>query len=84
MGREILMKRINAYGLAVNDWNLYLDTHPDDKMGTSMYHDNVKKLKMLVGEFETKYGPLHAANSTSTERWDWVDDPWPWDAEGGK
>ena len=78
MDRDLLMKRINAYGLAVNDWNLYLDTHPDDKMGISMYHDVLKNLRMLVTEFEARYGPLRASSSTSRERWDWVDNPWPW------
>ena len=78
MDRDLLMKRINAYGLAVNDWNLYLDTHPNDKMGIKMYHDNAAKLKMLVSEFEAKFGPLSAVNSMNPDRWDWVDDPWPW------
>ena len=77
--REMMMKRINAYGLAVNDWNLYLDTHPDDKMGIAMYHDALKKLKSLKKEFETKYGPLSATDSVSMERWDWIDGPWPWE-----
>ncbi|MCL2838159.1 MAG: spore coat protein CotJB [Oscillospiraceae bacterium] len=79
MSREMLMKRINAYGLAVGDWNLYLDTHPDDRMGINQYHDNLKKLRSLVTEFEARFGPLSAAASTSMDRWDWVDDPWPWD-----
>ena len=28
-----------------------------------------------------KYGPIRPSQSNTTERWNWVDAPWPWEKE---
>ena len=77
--RENLQKKISAYGLAAYDWHLYLDTHPYDKRAIRMFHDIVRKLRPLEQEYESRYGPLRAENSVSTDSWDWINEPWPWE-----
>lgn len=77
--RKELMKRLNAYAFAAYDWNLYLDTHPDDTEAIKMFHKMVDKANELRDEYQAKYGPLSADASASTDRWNWLDSPWPWE-----
>ena len=77
--RAALMKKLNAYAFAAYDWNLYLDTHPEDRDAIAMFHKMVDKANMLRQEFEEKYGPLTAAASKNMQYWNWLDDPWPWE-----
>ena len=77
--RTALLKKLNAYAFAAYDWNLYLDTHPDDKDAIAMFHKMVNKANELKKEFEAKYGPLTAEAAMDMQRWNWLDDPWPWE-----
>ncbi|MBD9009164.1 MAG: spore coat protein CotJB [Clostridiales bacterium] len=77
--REQLLKKLSAYAFAAYDWNLYLDTHPNDTDAIAMFRKMADKANELREEFRSKFGPLTAAESTNTERWDWIDNPWPWD-----
>ncbi len=77
--RMTLLNKIQAYAFAAYDWNLYLDTHPDDKEAIMMFRKMVDKAEGLKMEYQSKYGPLTAAASKNTERWDWLDNPWPWE-----
>ena len=77
--RMKLMKRYNAYAFAAYDWNLYLDTHPNDKGAIAMFRKMADKAKALKEEYQAKYGPLTADASMDSERWNWIDNPWPWD-----
>jgi len=77
--RMELLKKYNAYAFAAYDWNLYLDTHPNDKDAIAMFKKMVERAKELRGEYQAKYGPLTAEASNDSERWNWIDNPWPWD-----
>lgn len=77
--RMMLLKKLNAYAFAAYDWNLYLDTHPQDKDAIVMFHKMAHKANMLKQEYESKYGPLTAEASQDMERWNWLDSPWPWE-----
>ncbi|MBQ4145481.1 MAG: spore coat protein CotJB [Clostridia bacterium] len=77
--RATLLKKIAAYAFAAYDWNLYLDTHPDDKDAIAMFHRMNDKATALKMEFESKYGPLTASASNDPDHWDWISSPWPWE-----
>ena len=79
--REELLKKLSAYSFAEKEWNLYLDTHPNDRDGLMMHRRMADKAKELSKEFEEKFGPL-GETSQNTSRWEWVSDPWPWEKEG--
>lgn len=76
--RETLMKQIMAYDFAAHDWNLYLDTHPDDKMGIALFKKMADKAKELKEEYVHKFGPISVRDVVSDEKWAWVNEPWPW------
>ena len=76
--REALMKQIMVYEFAAHDWNLYLDTHPDDGMGIALFRKMTAKANELKDEYVQKYGPISVKDVNSNEKWTWVNDPWPW------
>ncbi len=36
--------------------------------------------KILIMEYEDKFGPL-TKNITSSNNWNWIKSPWPWESE---
>ncbi len=74
-----LMKKIQSYLFAEKDLNLYLDTHPMDTKAIEMHTAVAKKLKELICEYENEYGPLTSCNSKDSDKWDWIESPWPWE-----
>ena len=43
--RVNLMKQIKEYCFAAHEWNLYLDTHPTDRMALEYFRNATKKEK---------------------------------------
>lgn len=76
--RGDLMERIRALSLVLNELELYLDTHPNCRTALDYYYQTVEALKTLTEEYNNTEGPLVARDATNTERWTWVDTPWPW------
>lgn len=78
--RENLMRKIQSYMFAAEDFVLYLDTHPDDKRAIEMHSALVKKAKEAVYEYEQEYGPLSTNSAWGCkDKWDWIESPWPWE-----
>ena len=83
--REELMSRINSLSFAVNDLNLYLDTHPDCPKGAELFHRLLKERLDLLAEFASKFYPLTQLSMVTGEEesicYGWPEGPMPW--EGG-
>lgn len=75
--REELMHRIAMYSFAVVDANLYLDAYPDSKPALEYFHKYSKELDETTALYTEKFGPL-TAGASSRDRFDWIDEPWPW------
>ena len=80
--KEKLMKVINTVLFAINDINLYLDTHPTDQEALAQYERYKTVRQQAVKEYTANFGPLTADNVVSTGKWAWVKTPWPWETEG--
>lgn len=80
--QECSLYSVMAYDFAVNDLNLYLDLNPDDKDVFEIFKKYLKEAKKLCKEYEEKYGPL-TLRAVKGNKYDWLDDPWPWDNSGG-
>lgn len=80
--RERLLYQVMAYSFIINDLNLYLDLHPDDKEVLELFKKYVKEEKILCQEYVRKYGPLEV-NEVMGNKFNWIDSPWPWDSKGG-
>lgn len=78
--RSAMILQLQQIGFVLVDLNLYLDTHPMDKVALMNYntlHDQYQKLMM---QYNMTYGPLmnfgHAPGGM--EQFLWVNSPWPW------
>ena len=80
--KERLLYQVIAYSFAINDLNLYLDLHPDNKEVLSLFKKYVREAKELSEEYVKKYGPLEVTEVMGN-KFNWIDSPWPWDSKGG-
>ena len=76
--RNKLMKEIMAYSFAAFDWNLYLNTHPNDRMALMQFRKMSEKATELKNEYAKRFGPLTTGDVNDTQTWTWISDPWPW------
>lgn len=79
--RQSLLARVNETGFAVDDANLYLDTHPCDQAALAYFQHASAMYRDAVNAYSAQFGPLMAVDSTDINYWSWISDPWPW--EGG-
>lgn len=76
-----LLNQIYEASFAMDDVNLYLDSHPCDQDALNYFHYVAKLRKDAMSAYEAQCGPLLLDGVTSRDYWNWIDDKWPW--EGG-
>jgi hypothetical protein len=80
--RQAMLRKVQAASFVLDDLKLYLDTHPTDKKALSAFAKYQDEYERALAEFSAKYGALTADSTKITNRWSWVDKPWPWELEG--
>ncbi|CUX33918.1 spore coat protein CotJB [Clostridium sp. C105KSO13] len=82
--RKELFDHINAVSFAVDDVKLFLDTHPCDEDALAYFREYSRMRNDALKEYAARFGPLtvDTAVYSCTDKWNWIDDPWPWQ-EGG-
>jgi len=80
--KEKMLLKIMALSFAINDLNLYLDLHSENKEMFNLFKKYVEEKDVLCKEYERIYGPLEITGDKGT-KYDWLDSPWPWDNKGG-
>lgn len=80
--REKLLNKVMALSFAINDLNLYLDLHPEDKELFGLFKNYINEYEKLSKDYERIYGPLEITE-TKGNKYNWNYSPWPWDNEGG-
>ena len=81
--RLAMLKKIRQYGHMLNDIKLYLDTHPNCQKALAAYEKYRKNYDMITYEYNLRYSPITASLSEQ-KRWDWLDEPWPWENEANE
>lgn len=82
--RENLLKQVASYGFAAFELNLFLDTHPNNTAMKKTLEDYLAKYNQYTELYESKYGPIRASDTTSN-KWSWISEPWPWEIiKGGE
>ena len=81
--REELLLEIMELTFAINDLNLYLDLHPSDEDLLSKFKNLVEKSCVKEMEYVRMFGPLELIDSGDLQSFKWINDPWPWQNEGG-
>ena len=65
---------------AINDYNLYLDLHPEDINILTKYKEETNRLKGLCESYTKKYGPL-SLNDSEYDTFKWVETSFPWEVK---
>ena len=82
--RDKLMQEIMMINFAIIDMNLYLDLNPNDFEMLQKFQNLVTKSNEKENEYIRLYGPLTLKETNGKNKFNWIDDPWPWQREGGK
>lgn len=75
--RKELLMQIKEYRFALDELNLYLDTHPDDAKALCLHNNYSRTLREIETEYQKVYGPLSA--NYPCNKWRWLEEPWPWE-----
>lgn len=79
--KDKLYACIMATSFVMDDLRLFLDTHPTDQAALD-YWERVQRVRHeAVMEYTKCFGPINMYHVDVDKKWDWVDEPWPW--EGG-
>ena len=76
-----LLYKLQMYTFALKDLNLYLDVHPEDETMMNEYKKVKRTLDDLKIKYQNVYGPL-CSNDVTSNKWTWINNPWPWDKGG--
>lgn len=79
--RERLLAWIGQVSFAVNEMNLYLDTHPEDEEALAFFREKLRQRLEALETYAKCYGPLtiDTADDTASRSFEWVQQPWPWE-----
>ena len=82
--RADLLQWINAVSFAVNDVQLFLDTHPCDQNALAYFEKYQAERNRALKEYARHYGPLtiDTLDTSACENGNWINDPWPWQKGG--
>ena len=80
--RKELMDKINQYSFAMNETNLFLDTHPFDQEALAYFQKHRELRVEAVKEYAKYYAPLCIDYAVCDKTpWSWVNEPWPWEGD---
>lgn len=79
--RKELLCRINEVSFAIDDLQLFLDTHPCDQRALDDTHMLVEERKKLLETYAKNFGPLtiDSTADSGSDSWTWATQPWPWE-----
>lgn len=81
--KATLKKRIYEIDFALHELVLFLDSHPTNRRAMELMREYRDKRAKLIAEYEQRYGKyiVNVNDVPMSGRWEWLDSPWPWDAD---
>ena len=79
--KQTALLKLSALDFAIWELKIYLDTHPGDRAILNRLRAKLAEREALAGQYEARFGPLTASESTQTTGWSWIADPWPWEKD---
>lgn len=73
------LTQLQALEFVVTELGLYLDTHPDDQEAFALFQKYVAMEREARSTYERTHGPVRQAEAAAASRYNWPDDPWPWE-----
>ena len=83
---ETALQKIREAAFALHELVLYLDTHPDCPYGLAEFRKQLEASQQARAQYVAAYGPLTQTAAAQSDRYTWLDAPWPWECEanGGR
>ena len=75
------MADLQALCFVLQELALYLDTHPEDEEAFALFKQFTAMEKAAKEAWEKVNGPIKRSTAAQAERWNWLQDPWPWNFE---
>ena len=75
---------LQVMSFAIQELALYLDTHPNDREALEVYRTYQRLYHKAMMEYGEKHGPLNHGTPVNTPKYNWLDDPWPWEYAANK
>lgn len=72
-----LLRRVQELAFAMDEAELFLDTHPQNAAALDYFQRRRDEWERAVEAYEGTVGPL-TSNAVQGDRWTWIDGPWPW------
>ena len=73
------MTEMMSIAFVVDELELYLDTHCDDREAFDMYQRFLHLKKEAHRRYVELCGPIKQSDMLGMDCYSWIDDPWPWD-----
>lgn len=78
------LHRLQKLNFAVSELGLYLDTHSDDQEATDLFNQYVEQYAEALQQYEKERGSTTQFGSALTGKYEWLENPWPWDYEANQ
>ncbi len=79
--QRLCLKRIRICDFVLYELALFLDTHPKCCEALELFNKYNEMRCNAVEEYTKHFGPLVMKDSDSTQKWCWINGPWPWERE---
>ena len=78
-----LQKKIHELDFALHELVLFLDSHPKNRQAMELMCEYRDKRSKLISDYEQRFGKyiVTVSDVPMSGRWEWLDSPWPWDAD---
>lgn len=74
---------LQTLAFMLQELTLYLDTHPQDMEALKLYRQYQDMLHQVMMTYNAQR-PLTHGLPTDGNRYNWLDDPWPWEFAANK
>ena len=78
------LQELQALAFALTELGEYLDTHSDDQDAFALFQSYAELYKKGRKDYEKMHGPLSQRASSMSNRYNWMNDPWPWEYSANK
>lgn len=75
------MQTLRQHQFSAIDTAMFLDSHPDDEAALQYFRSMVRQAKQAEDAYLKHFGPLKLSDAGQGKRWNWADEPWPWEGQ---
>ncbi len=75
---------LQVLAFAIQELALYLDTHAEDREALELYQEYQQMYHKCLMEYQGNHRPMNHMTPTKGKKYQWLDDPWPWEYAANK